>query len=209
MIASQYNGGVNISCQGLYNGSIDAIFLGGTPGYTYQWSNGATSEDINGLAAGTYSVTVTDANGCTKVDAITLIEPDAIVLNLTPFTYTGDWHISCYGFNNGSIDLQVTGGSSSYSFNWSNGFISQNISNLTAGSYAVVVTDLNGCTNSASVTLNQPSFFLSATVNDVYIVMAYNGSIDLTVTGGQANGSYNWSTEEISDVFLIRPQIIR
>lgn len=118
----------NISCYDVPNGSINLSVSGGTTAYSYLWSNGATTQNISGLQAGTYSVTVTDANGCTASANATLTQP-AATLNTTISTAS---NVSCYGLSNGSLNLNVTGGTSPYSYNWSNGATTQNISGLTA-----------------------------------------------------------------------------
>jgi hypothetical protein len=130
----------NISCNGASNGSIDVSAAGGTAPYTYLWSNGATTQDLAGLAPGSYSVTVTDANGCTVTVTDSVAQPTALILS-------GDiTNTACNPGDEGEIDLTVTGGQSPYSFSWSNGATTEDISSLTAGNYSVTVTDDNGCT---------------------------------------------------------------
>ncbi|MEZ4893193.1 MAG: SprB repeat-containing protein [Saprospiraceae bacterium] len=90
-------------------------------------SNGATTQDISNLSAGTYTVTVTDANGCTKSKTTSIAEPPVLSLSKTKV------NVSCYGGSDGSIDLSVSGGTSPYSYNWSNGATTQDIGNLSAG----------------------------------------------------------------------------
>src|SRR5690606_8474173 len=130
---------VNVSCFGGSNGSIDLSVTGGTGSYTYAWSNGESTQEISTLIAGDYTVTVTDANGCTATETITFTEPDELILSYTPV------NVSCFGESNGSIDLSVTGGTGFYTYAWSNGESTQDISTLIAGDYTVTVTDTNGC----------------------------------------------------------------
>ncbi|MEZ4893191.1 MAG: SprB repeat-containing protein [Saprospiraceae bacterium] len=177
----------NVSCYGGSNGSINLTVSGGTSPYSYNWSNGATTEDISGLSAGTYTVTVTDNNGCTKTTSKTITQPKSLVLTKT------QTNVDCYGGSNGSIDLTVTDGSSPYTYAWSNGATSQDVSGLSAGTYTVTVTDNNGCTKSTAATITQPSALsLSKTVSDATCGNA-NGSIDLTVSGGSNPYTYAWS----------------
>lgn len=131
---------VNVLCNGAATGSIDLTVNGGTAPYTYLWSNGATTQDVSGLLAGAYTVTVTDANGCTKSTSATITEPPALVLSTTQV------NVTCFEGSNGSIDLTVSGGVAPYTYLWSNGNTTQDISNLVVGTYTVTVTDANGCT---------------------------------------------------------------
>ncbi len=107
---------VNVLCNGASTGSIDLTVTGGTVAYTYMWSNGEhdDAKTLLGLVAGTYTVTVTDANGCTKTTSATITEPTVITLTATPTNST------C-GFANGSINLTVSGGVAPYTYVWSNG----------------------------------------------------------------------------------------
>ncbi|MCB0645011.1 MAG: choice-of-anchor A family protein, partial [Saprospiraceae bacterium] len=169
----------NVLCFGESTGSLDLFVSGGTTPYTFAWSNGKTTEDISNLSAGTYTVTITDANGCTKVASGTVTQPSPVIAMAAPT------NISCDGQNNGSINLMVSGGTPTYSFAWSNGATTEDLSNLSAGTYTVTVTDANGCTKTASATINQPTAITATTTKvDVDCNGANNGSIDLTVSGG-------------------------
>jgi gliding motility-associated-like protein len=132
---------VPVSCTGNSNGSIDASVSGGTPGYNYLWSNGATTATANNLQAGLYTLTVTDANGCSSILNVTLQEPPVSLVvtgNTTP--------ANCITGVLGNIVIAPSGGTQPYSFQWDNGSTSQNLSNVLPGSYFVTVTDINGCT---------------------------------------------------------------
>ncbi len=131
----------NVACFGGSNGAVNLSIAGGSPGYTYVWSNGATTQDIGGLVEGDYCVTITDSHGCTATICATVTQPTQLSLTaiITPV-------VNCTGGNNGAIDLTVSGGTSPYTYNWSNGATTQDISNLAVGSYTVTVTDANGCT---------------------------------------------------------------
>ncbi|MFN5181933.1 MAG: gliding motility-associated C-terminal domain-containing protein, partial [Bacteroidota bacterium] len=181
--------GTNNICYGLSNGFIDATTSGGVAPYTYQWSNGATTEDQSGLTAGTYSVTITDAAGCVFNSNFLIYQPPS------PLSISNNaTNISCFGFNNGSIDITVAGGYGQYMYFWSNGSNIEDQTQLSAGTYSVTIEDYNGCTitNNAIIIEPQPistSFNVITTpcVNDS------TGAIDLTVTGGTAPYSYSWS----------------
>src|SRR6185369_16922752 len=136
---------VNTTC-GQSNGSVDLTVTGGTGPFVYVWSNGAITEDIALVASGSYTVTVTDANGCTAVLTATLTDAPAQTLTETHVNTT------C-GQSNGSVDLTVTGGTGPFVYVWSNGAITEDLAAVAAGSYTVTVTDANGCTAMLTATL--------------------------------------------------------
>uniref|UniRef100_UPI003A90A5E9 HYR-like domain-containing protein n=1 Tax=Flavobacterium alkalisoli TaxID=2602769 RepID=UPI003A90A5E9 len=185
----------NVSCNGGSNGTIDLTVTGGTAPYTYVWSNIATTEDMTGLAAGTYDVTVTDANGCTTTASATVTEPT------TALSASGvSTNVSCNGGSNGTIDLTVTGGTAPYTFAWSNTATTEDMTGLTAGTYDVTVTDANGCTKTASATVNEPTVLsASGVATNVSCNGGSNGTIDLTVTGGTAPYGFVWSNTAITE----------
>ncbi|GIV33136.1 MAG: hypothetical protein KatS3mg031_0671 [Chitinophagales bacterium] len=188
---------VNVSCHGGNNGSIDLTVGGGTSPYTYLWSNGSAAQDISGLSAGTYTVTVTDALSCTTTSVTTITQPALFTASLTQV------NVSCYNGNNGSIDLTVSGGTTPYAYSWSNGATTEDLSGLSAGSYTVTVSDANGCTFTTGATLTQPSALSASTTKiNVSCYGGSNGSIDLTVSGGTTPYVFSWSngatTEDLS-----------
>lgn len=142
--------GANVNCFGASTGAITTTSSGGTAPYTYNWGSGITSQNRTGLAAGTYTVTV-NASGCTASQSITITQPasglslSSVVTHQTLGT-------------NGAIDLSVTGGTGAYTYVWSNGATTQDISALAPGSFTVTVTDAAGCTatHTAIVNMNQP-----------------------------------------------------
>jgi len=129
----------NPSCDNDQNGAIDLTVSGGAGGYTFNWSNGATTEDLSGLGSGIYIVTVSDGT-CTTADTFEL---DASVLSLVTSTTTTD----CWGGNVGTATVAVTGGVQPYTYAWSNGGTTAMVSGLAQGGYSVTVTDANGCTD--------------------------------------------------------------
>jgi hypothetical protein len=170
-------------CHGAATGEVDLTATGGTAPYTFAWSNGATSEDIINLIAGTYTVIVTDDNGCVDSLSATITEP-AAPLALTATTVD----VLCHGAATGEVDLTATGGTAPYSYTWSNGATTQDIINLVAGTYTVIVTDDNGCVDSLSATITEPAapLALTATTVDVLCHGAATGEVDLIATGGTA-----------------------
>ena len=137
----------NPLCFGSNNGSIDVI--SSINNCTYSWSNGATSEDLSNLADGIYTVTATNTNGCTTVRTFSLFAPQAI---LGSASTTAD-----LGNQEGTIDLTITGGTPGYTYLWSNGSSTEDLSNLAAGTYQVTITDMNACVEVVDVTIENQS----------------------------------------------------
>ncbi len=178
----------NLTCPGANDGSITATASGGVMPYTFVWSNGATTATITGLAAGNYTVTITDANFCTITRTTTITQPTqlSVIINST--------NILCAGDSTGTANAVVTGGTAPYSYAWSNGRSTANLSNLTPGTYNLTVTDSKECTTTGSVTITQPdSLRLTLTVNNIVCTSELIGSISTLVSGGTAPYTYIWS----------------
>lgn len=140
----------NPTCFGKSNGYIDIAVTGGTPPYTYHWSTGDYSQDINGLNAGQYTVTVRDVDNILLIKKFTLTQPPIISLLIDKFD------LSCFNSNDGSIELDVTGGTPPYNYNWSDGFNSAINQDIDAGFYEFTITDANNCIKIDTSTLYQP-----------------------------------------------------
>lgn len=179
----------SVRCYGGNTGGITLSTTGGTTAYSYNWGGGITTQNRSNLTAGSYTVTVTDANSCTATRTATVTQPAAA---LTATTATTD--VACYGGSTGSITLTTAGGTTSYSYNWGSGIITQNRNNIPAGSYTVTVTDANSCTTTASATITQPATALTASTSTTNISCAggNNGAISLAPSGGTASYTYNW-----------------
>lgn len=178
----------NVSCFGGNNGTIDLTVTGGTPSYSYSWSNSRTTQDIDTLVKGTYTVVISDANGCILRDTATITEPS--ILEIRHSTS----NVSCNGGSDGSINLSVAGGTTTYSFLWSNGDTTEDLSSITAGTYTVLVTDANGCTIRDTATITEPQIITSSGVlTHVTCNGSSNGAVTLTVSGGTTPYSYSWS----------------
>ena len=176
----------NDLCFGAQTGAIDLTVSGGTGPYTYLWSNGITLQDPQNLGAGIYSVTVTDANGCTVQLSATITQPQA------PLTASSTQvNVLCHGSSTGSIDVSVSGGTSPYTYTWSNGAVGQDLVNIPSGAFSVTVTDANGCTAMTVATITQPSaLLLTGSVN--------GNNIDLSVSGGTVPYNYSWSSGDVT-----------
>ncbi|PHR26682.1 MAG: hypothetical protein COA38_14440 [Fluviicola sp.] len=180
---------------GAANGSIDINVLNAVGPVTYSWSNGATTEDISGLTAGNYTVVVTDANNCSEVATFTLVN-DAGTLAIS----NASVGVENCGNLNGSIDITVVGGAMPYTYAWSNGAISEDLTGLSAGAYDVTITDGNGCQTSASYIVVNNAGSLAATGSVVpELCSASNGSINQTVTGGNGVLTYSWDTGQTTE----------
>ncbi len=178
----------NPTCFNTTNGSIQSTVSGGTPGYAYSWSNGASSPFLTNIPGGTYSLTITDSNGCTKTSTTTLNAPSA--LNVEPNVT----NISCYGLQNGSISLNVSGGSAPYAYNWSNSQATSVITNLVAGTYVVTITDQNLCNGVYSYTITEPlELVVTTSQSGILCNGATNGFITLNAMGGTTPYTYLWS----------------
>ena len=179
----------NVSCNGGNNGTITLTANGGTAPYTYNWGGGITTQNRNGLSAGTYTATITDNNGCSTTASATITQP-LTALSATTATI----NVSCNGGNNGTITLTANGGTAPYTYNWTGGATTQNLNNLVAGNYSVTVSDNNGCSTTASASITQPLTALSASTasSNVSCNGGNNGTITLTANGGTAPYSYNW-----------------
>jgi gliding motility-associated-like protein len=175
-IASQTNPG----CAG-GTGTVTVTASGGAAPYTYSWSNGNNTSAIS-AAAGTYTLTVTDATGCKSTQVATITQPAAITASVAA---TG---ASC-GQSNGTAAASASGGTSPFTYNWSGGQATQNISGLTAGTYTVTIHDANGCTKAAPVVVNALGG-PTATVNTTTTTIVAGSPLTLTATGG---ATYTWS----------------
>lgn len=187
-----------VSVAGGNDGTIDATVGGGSSPYTYSWSNGATTEDLNNLTAGNYCVTVTDNNGCTVSDCFAVNQPGC---NLSVSTALSD--PNCFGGSDGTITITASQGVGPYQYSINSGstFQAGNIfTGLPAGNYPVVVTDDNNCTASVLVQLNDPAApNMSASTTNPSTNGGSDGAIDLTATGGTPPLIFNWSTGETTE----------
>lgn len=202
---SEYVGGSGVSCNGASDGDIDISVVGGSTcePYDITWTgpNGftASSQNLTGLEAGSYTVTILDINGCSTSATYTITEPTTLVATCSAEDAL------CNGDANGSVSVSVTGGTEPYSYSWSNGSTDASQSGLTAGTYVVTVTDANGCTATCNATVGQPNILTAVVVvQDETLVNGCNGSATVNPTGGTPPYSYEWSnggtTQTITDL---------
>ena len=189
---SAYIGRVDsVTCNGNNNGAIELSVTGGTGPYTFNWSNGATSEDIVSLAPNTYSVTITDNNGCVKTGiSATVYQP----LPLTATTTVDS--VSCAGSADGAAAVSVSGGNGSYTYLWNTGATTASINSLTGGIYSVTITDRKGCSLTKIMNVYEaPALQLTLSKIDATCYGANNGiiSIDTNAIGGVSPYTYSWS----------------
>jgi hypothetical protein len=181
------------SCFSFANGGIDLSVTSGNASLSYLWSNNQTSQDLNNIPAGSYFVTVTDNLGCVDTLTAVLNQPDTIGIAAVIT------NPSCVATNNGVIDLSITGGTAPYSFVWLSGQNTEDIANLTQGTYFVTVTDANGCSKTATYTLVDPSpITASYTFTPPTCNGGSNATIDVSVSGGFAPYSYQWNSGPIT-----------
>jgi hypothetical protein len=189
-LTSTVSVGNNVGCNGGSNAALTATGSGGTVSYTYLWSNGATSATNSGLSAGTYTITITDANSCTSTSSGTITEPAALTASISI-----DNNVSCNGLSDGALTATATGGTTNYSYIWSNAASTATIASLTAGNYSVTITDANGCTSTSNAVITQPSA-LSVSISvdqDVSCNGGNDGALTASGSGGTAVYSYAWS----------------
>ena len=182
----------SVTCFGGNDGSITVTGAGGTPTYTYAIDGGAfqTSNVFSGLVAGQYTITIRDLNDCTADRNINVLEPQKIS------TTTSASPVSCWGGNDGSASVSVTGGLGGNTYQWSNAGNGALTTGLSAGWVYVTVTDVNGCTAIDSALVTTPdSIIITETINNVSCFGGANGSISLSVTGGtpQPTYQYQWA----------------
>ncbi|MBI5219769.1 MAG: T9SS type A sorting domain-containing protein [Bacteroidia bacterium] len=194
----------DVNCMGGNNGYAYASVSGGTQPYTYIWNTtpAQTTYYASNLTAGTYTVTITDANNCTDTACVTITQPSV------PFSASITNYVNSTGCNNGSATVTATSGFSNYSYHWSNGSNTNNsasnvntATNLSAGSYTVTVTNQGGCSVTATAIITGPTP-LTASASVVTAISCYgdhNGSVKVTVQTGAPNYCYHWSNGSITD----------
>jgi len=188
----------NANC-GSSNGSVNISALNGVAPLSYAWSNGAITEDLSNVPAGQYSVTVTDGNGCSTSETFIVNNIGTLALTsvITPVT--------CFGGSDGAISISPSGGTTPYSFSWSGGQITQNISGISAGNHTVSMTDQIGCVFSQTYTVEQNDQIIPTIASSSdEICNTTNGALNISVSGGNGSYGYLWSngatTEDLTNL---------
>ena len=181
-------------CNGAADGKASVIANGGMTGYTYLWNpSGGNDSVATNLSAGNYSVTVTDANGCTQTSSVNIPQPTVLSL---PMNATQPL---CNGGNNGSATVNASGGIPGYNYSWApSGGNNSIANNLSQGNYIVTITDANGCSSTNSVIVNQPSALVVATGTTPANCNAADGTATVNVIGGTPGYSYLWTPGNIN-----------
>jgi len=175
----------DVLCSGSATGTATALVSGGTPVYTYSWSQSSTTASVNNLAQGTYSCTVTDINGCTITTSVAISEPAALVISVDSVI-----NPSACGAQDGGIGITVSGGVAGYSYLWNNNSSNTDLVGVGVGMYGVTVTDTNGCTSSISATVNDPNAPIVSWQN-LDTVFCYQTSIVVLNGATPAGGTYS------------------
>jgi len=171
----------HVSCKFGNDGFINLTTFGGTAPYFYNWSNGATTEDISNLTTGTYSVVITDNNGCIVSLDYIVREPYSI-LKIIDFEQL---NVKCNGWSDGFAKVVVYGGTPDYSYLWSNGVASDTIQGVLAGTYQCVITDSKGCLKDTTITITEPdNLLITSEIDSVSCYKFSDGVITASVTGG-------------------------
>jgi streptogramin lyase len=181
--------GTNVLCNGGTDGTATATASGNIAAVTYAWSNGGTTATISNLAAGTYSVTISESASCTAVASYTVTEP--AILDIT----CDKTDVTTNGGADGTATVNATGGTSPYTYLWNSGETTATISGKTSGTYTVTVTDANGCTALCNSTINEPGCNLSAAADGTNVLCngGTDGTATATASGNIAAVTYAWS----------------
>ncbi len=181
------------TCFGSATGSVSITATGGSAPYSYSWNNSQNADTAIHLQAGNYSVTVTDAGGCSASASAVVTQPDSI--KITP-TIT---NVKCNGQSNGAIVNNITGGTQGYTYNWGGGITTKNRNNLTAGIYTLTVTDAHTCTITSIDTVTQPTaMHVSITTTNAGCGSSATGSAAVHVLGGTPGYIYLWNNNTTS-----------
>ena len=190
---------IDVSCFNGNNGMIILTTTGGTPNYSYSWSNSETTSTVSSLVSDSYTVTIIDSHSCEEIHNYTITQPTAP--NTITFTNTGN--VDCYGNSTGFAIAQMNDGTAPYSYSWTNGSTDSTAQSLIEGEYFVTITDINNCIAIDSISITQPTA-IDLTISNVTNASCYNdstGAISINVDGGTVEYSYLWSNgDTIADL---------
>lgn len=190
LLTANISSQTNVLCNGQSTGNATVLTSGGSPTYTYSWSNGQTTVTANNLAANTYSVTVTDNNNCSVQTTVTITQPPVLTTSISAQT-----NVLCFGNATGNATTITNGGTPNYTYSWNNGQSNSTATNLSANSYTITVTDNNGCTAQAAVNITEPPLLtIGLTPVNLLCNNIASGSVNANVQGGVTSYSYSWNT---------------
>nr|MDQ3048003.1 gliding motility-associated C-terminal domain-containing protein [Bacteroidota bacterium] len=191
LLVSGITASSNVSCNLTCDGTATVNAGGGTAPYTYLWNDPGTQTTFNatGLCAQGYTVTVTDANGCISTSNTMITSPTAVAIALANTT-----DVDCFGGNDGEIQTTVSGGTPGYTYQWTPGVGSAaQVTNLVSGSYFLLVTDQNGCTDTMTTSISEPPALVLTTDSIPSTCGNSNGSVSVLATGGVPGYTYLWN----------------
>ncbi|MEW7290667.1 T9SS type A sorting domain-containing protein [Aquimarina sp. 2304DJ70-9] len=175
-----------INCGDAADWTITPQINGGTAPYRYVWNNGKTSDRLENVVAGTYSLEIIDARGCRASDQITVSPPDALIVRESLNIPT------CYGGCDGAIFLETEGGTPPYTYQWSNGSTTKDLNTICSGTYVATITDIKGCQIKKKIVLNDPEEFIVDLGEDITLCKDQTAILDATVD--DPNATYLWTT---------------
>lgn len=192
VVASQET---DVLCFGDTNGQSNVQVQGGTPGYTYAWSDlGTATPNRTDLAAGNHTLIITDDNGCEEIHNITIGSPDALA------STSNKVDISCFGANDGQATVTPDGGIMPYEYVWDNTQTTPMATDLTPGIHTVTITDGNDCEHEINVTIDEPDeLIITPTAIDLTCFQSQDGAINIQTQGGTSNYTYAWDSGQMTD----------
>ncbi len=185
----------NVTCFGGSNGEINLTVSDGTAPYSFVWTNSETTEDISGLTAGGYGVTVTDANGCITNGLYSVTQPAAISISESVT------NVTCNGGNNGEIDITISGGTAPFNILWStidgSGVVTtdEDQTGLTAGTYTVLIQDVNGCIGTKDIVVTEPLSLAGSISSQTNVACFGDATGTVTVAGSDGTAPYEYSID--------------
>lgn len=192
----------SLRCYADSNATASVIAQGGVGPYRFEWSTGAQSPAVQGLAAGTYYVTITDKNQCGALDSVVISQPAAIAVDSSQVE-----QVACFGDSTGSITLFTSGGTGQLNANWTDGLSGLQRFDLAAGAYEVIITDNNQCTANFNYTISQPDSLAVGTLQATDSICAATNTASISVTGlgGMAPYQYAWNNGSQDSMVALQP----
>ena len=192
-VVTAIGGFTNVTCSGANNGMATVLVNGGNPGYTYSWTPSAnTSSLLTNAAPGIYTVVVMDINNCPSSSTVNLTQPNPLLITTNTVI-----NINCNGGNNGSVNTTISGGTPIYNLVWAPAQPTNPIiTNLTAGTYSLVVTDAQTCSTTAVYNITEPSALVvsSTSTTQATCLPFNNGTASVSINGGSSPYGYSWNT---------------